>query len=110
MKDFFSVKEFSRLTGIEASTLRFWDDIGLFCPAKRDPENNYRYYSPPQLIAVNFITVFSRLDVPLKDINALSGGRTPEKIIQMIEQKERLLDMEMRRLRESYSVYICGAI
>ena len=104
MKEFLSVKEFSKFTGIEQTTLRYWDDIGLFSPAKRDPDNNYRYYSPEQIIAVNFITVLSELNVPLKTIGEMEKERTPDRIVRLIEQQERLLDMEMRRLRECYSI------
>ncbi|MCL2002431.1 MAG: MerR family transcriptional regulator [Oscillospiraceae bacterium] len=104
MKKYLTVKEFSRLSGIEQTTLRYWDEIGLFSPVRRDPENHYRYYSPEQIIAVNFITVLSGLNVPLKTISAMSGERTPENILRLIEQQEKLLDMEMSRLRESYSI------
>jgi DNA-binding transcriptional MerR regulator len=104
MKDYLSVNEFSKLSGIEKTTLRYWDEIGLFSPAKRDPENHYRYYSPEQMLAVNFITVLSDLHIPLKTIGAMDSERTPESIIRLIEQQEKHLDMEMRRLRECYSV------
>jgi len=104
MKNFLSIREFSRLSGIESSTLRYWDEIGLFSPAKRSPENNYRYYAPEQIIAVNFITVLGSLDVPLKTISEIGSSRSPESIISLIEQQEKLLDMEMRRLRECYSI------
>ena len=104
MKEYLSVKEFSRLSGIENTTLRYWDEIGLFSPAKRDPENNYRYYTPQQVIAVKFITVLSHLDVPLKAIAKMEIERNPEKIMDLIEQRESILDMEMRRLREAYSI------
>jgi len=104
MKDYLSVKEFSKLSGIEQTTLRYWDDIGLFSPAKRDPDNNYRYYSPQQIISVNFITILSELNIPLKTIGELERARTPAKIVELIETQEMILDMEMRRLREAYSV------
>jgi len=104
MKELLTIKEFSKLSGIEQTTLRYWDDIGLFSPTKRDPENNYRYYSPQQIIAVNFITVLSELNVPLKTISEMENERTPEGIIDLIEQQQRLLDMEMRKLRERYSI------
>ncbi|MDR0325989.1 MAG: MerR family transcriptional regulator [Oscillospiraceae bacterium] len=104
MKDYLSVNEFSKLSGIEKTTLRYWDEIGLFSPAKRDPENNYRYYAPEQIIAVNFITVLSELHIPLKTIGAMESGRTPESIIRLIEQQAKQLDMEMSKLRERYSI------
>ena len=104
MKDFLSIKEFSRLSGIETTTLRYWDEIGLFCPAKRNPENNYRYYEPAQVIAVNFITVMGNLHVPLKTIDEIQVRRDPESIMALIEQQENLLALKMRRLQEAASV------
>ena len=104
MKDHLSIKEFASLSGIETTTLRYWDEIGLFSPAARGSDNKYRYYSPEQIIAVNFITVLSRLNVPLKTISEMKTTRTPETIMDLIDVQEQLLDMEMRRLRECYSV------
>ncbi len=104
MKDFLSVNEFSKFSGIEKTTLRYWDEIGLFSPAKRDPNNNYRYYSPDQLIAVHFVTVLSELNIPLKAIDSMKNDRNPKSVIQLIEHQEKLLDQEMRRLQERYSV------
>jgi len=104
MENFLSIYEFSKLSGIESSALRYWDEIGLFSPVKRNPENNYRYYAPEQIIAVNFIKVLSSLNVPLKTIGEIADKRSPESIVRLIEQQEKLLDMEMRRLRECYSI------
>lgn len=104
MKDYLSIKEFSNLTNIEGSTLRYWDEIGLFAPAKRDPENGYRYYTPDQIIAVNFFSVLSKLDIPLRIIREISSDRTPETIVSLIENQEKLLDAEIHRLYERYAV------
>ena len=104
MNRYLTIKEFSKLSGIEQTTLRYWDDIGLFSPTKRDPENKYRYYSPQQIIAVNFITVLSDLNIPLKTIGELDDERTPEKIERLIASQEMQLDTEMRKLRERYSI------
>ena len=104
MNNYLTIKEFSKLSGIEQTTLRYWDDIGLFSPARRDPENNYRYYSPQQIISVNFITVLSELNIPLKTISEFDKGRTPEKIERLIASQEMQLDLEMRKLRERYSI------
>jgi len=104
MKNFLSMQEFSKLSGVEISTLRYWDSIGLFSPIKRNPENNYRRYSPEQIMAVKFITVMSELGVSLKTIGEIEKERNPEKIIRLIEQQEKLLDMKMMRLRECYSI------
>ena len=104
MKEFLSIREFSKFSGVSSSTLRYWDEIGLFSPAKRDVENNYRYYTPQQIIAVNFIVVLSSFGISLKTIGEIGKGRTPENVMDLIEQQEKLLNMEMRRLQECYSV------
>ena len=103
-KEYLTIKEFSKLSGIETTTLRYWDDIGLFTPEKRNPDNNYRYYSPQQIVAANFITVMSSLNIPLKTIAEAEAQREPESIMRLIEQQQRVLDKEMLRLRECYSI------
>jgi DNA-binding transcriptional MerR regulator len=104
IKDYLTIKEFSKFSGIDQTALRDWDEIGLFSPAKRDPDNKYRYYSPEQIISINFITVLSGLSIPLKTISRLKNERTPESLVKLLEQQERQLDMEIRRLHENYSV------
>ncbi len=104
MKETLSIKEFAKLSGIGTTTLRYWDDIGLFSPEKRDPDTGYRYYSPWQVIAVNFVTVLRNLGVPLKTISEVEAKRSPESIMDLIEHQEYQLDKEIRRLQEAHSV------
>lgn len=104
LKENLSIKEFARFSRIEQTTLRYWDDIGLFSPSKRDPINNYRYYSPEQIIAVKFIGVLSDLNVPLKAIAHIEEQRTPEKIIELISERERGLGLELLRIQEQFTI------
>jgi len=104
MDDYLSIQEFSKLSGVEASTLRYWDELGLFSPLMRNPDNNYRYYSTVQLLALNFVTTLSELEIPLKTIAELREGREPENLLDLLEKQEKLMDMEMRNLRLRYSI------
>jgi len=104
MEDYLSIRDFSRFSGVPSTTLRYWDEIGLFPPAKRDPETNYRYYAPEQIITINFVVVLSELETPFKTIDSIRDERHPEAIIKLINQQEKVLNMEMRRLRERYSI------
>jgi len=104
MKDDLSIKDFSNLSGIELTTLRYWDDIGLFSPERRDPSNGYRYYAPWQIIAVNFVTVLRNIGVPLKKISEVREKRNPENIMDLIDEQEYLLDKEIRRLQQARSI------
>ena len=104
MKNLLSIQEFSKVSGVESSTLRYWDEIELFSPVKRDPENNYRYYSLEQITALNFVTVLSDLNIPLKTIAELRKERDPAKFMKLLDSHEKKLDMEMRELRMRYSI------
>jgi len=104
MDDYLSIQEFSKISGVESSTLRYWDEIGIFTPLKRHPENNYRYYSAAQLLALNFVTTLSDLEVPLKTIAELRNHRNPDHLLDLLEKQEKQMDMEMRRLRQRYSI------
>ncbi len=104
MKKLLSVQEFSKLSGIEKTTLRYWDEIGLFSPLIRDPANRYRSYSPDQIATVDFIVLLSKLNIPLKTIDIVRQNKTPERIVRLFEEHQKTLDIELRRLHESYAV------
>ncbi|MCL2111056.1 MAG: MerR family DNA-binding transcriptional regulator [Clostridiales bacterium] len=103
-KEFFTVGEFAEVTGIDAATLRFYDKIGLFSPAIRDPENNYRYYCITQILTLNFISVLSDLNIPLKTLVGLRDDRTPFELLRLLEKQEKQLDIELQALRARYSI------
>ena len=104
MDDYLSIHQFSKISGVESTKLRYWDEIGIFCPLKRSTENNYRYYSTAQLLALNFVTVLSDLEIPLKTIAELRVERDPDMLLALLEKQEIQMDMEMRRLRHRYSI------
>ena len=103
-KGLMTIKEFAAFSGVEQTTLRYWEEIGLIQPAERNPDNNYRYYSPTQQSAINFINLLSSLGVPLKTIGEIQDERTPENILGLLEHQENVLDMELHRLRECHAI------
>jgi len=104
MFDTLSIKEFSKLTGIESSTLRYWENIGLFTPYARNPTNNYRHYSTEQLPALNFVTTLCDLDVPNKTICDIKNARTPKLIIELFDEHAHHLNKQLYNLSHRYSV------
>ncbi|MDR0917085.1 MAG: MerR family DNA-binding transcriptional regulator [Oscillospiraceae bacterium] len=101
--DLLSIKAFAELTGMNQSTLRYYDKIGLFSPVKRG-ENGYRYYSPQQTVTVNLVNVLNDLQTSLKDIGEQEKSRTPESILELLTKQETKFDNEMRRLHLAYSI------
>ena len=98
-----SITQFSKMTGVSQSTLRYYDQIGLFSPAAKG-YNNYRYYAPYQMITLNFVTVMSELGVPLDQIKDLTKSRTPQNILDILMERERALDKELGKLQAAYSM------
>jgi len=103
MKSLMSIKAFSELCGVEQSTLRYWDEVGLFLPAHRNKKTGYRYYSKDQMERLRFIKLLSSLNIPLKVIAKTSEHGPPETVLQLLEQQETLFDAELLRLHEAYS-------
>ena len=98
-----SIREFANFTGTNQSTLRYYDEIGLLPPAERG-DNNYRYYTPFQLIKLNYINVLIDLGVPLSIIRDMDCDRTPESVIDLLDRQEMKLDHRLYELRQAYSI------
>ncbi|MDR0310417.1 MAG: MerR family transcriptional regulator [Acidobacteriota bacterium] len=98
-----SIKEFANFTGVSQSRLRYYDDIGILLPALRG-ENNYRYYTPSQIIALNFVSVLIDLGIPLSTIKDLLHNRTPGRVKELLRQQEEKLDRLLCDLRTAYSI------
>ncbi|WP_043671914.1 redox-sensitive transcriptional activator SoxR [Clavibacter michiganensis] len=63
-----TVGEMTRRTGVAASALRFYEELGLIA-AERTP-GNQRRYARHMLRRVSLITVAKRLGIPLADVQA----------------------------------------
>jgi len=98
-----SIKDFSDFTGVNQSTLRYYDEIDLLPPASRG-DNNYRYYAPFQIIKLNYINVLVDLGVPLSVIKEMNTDRTPEKIVELLTRQEANLDKMLHDLHTAYSI------
>lgn len=91
------------MTGIKQSTLRYFDDMGLFSPAARG-ENGYRYYTPQQIITINSIKLLNELNMPIKRISELERNRTPERLLEVLNEKESELDLEYYSIQKALAV------
>jgi DNA-binding transcriptional MerR regulator len=98
-----SIQQFSKLTGIKGSTLRYYDDLGLFSPADRG-DNNYRYYKPQQLITINAIELLHDLDMPIKQICEIEKYRSPQTVLNALLKKEQELQNQLLYMQKSYDV------
>ncbi|QAY74204.1 redox-sensitive transcriptional activator SoxR [Agromyces protaetiae] len=66
--DLLTIGEMSRRTGVAASALRFYEDLGLIASVRTG--GNQRRYPRHMLRRVSLIAVAKRLGVPLADVQA----------------------------------------
>ena len=65
-----TIKEMSKLTGVSARTLRYYDEIGLLYPTGKS-EAGYRLYDETALTVFQQILYFRELDIPLHTIKEI---------------------------------------
>ena len=102
-KHLFKTAEFAALCGVKKDTLLHYDHIGLLKP-QRVGENGYRYYSARQLAAYDLISALRRLDTPLSEIRDYLTRRSPEALLDLLEEKEAALEAERKRLERMGSL------
>ena len=78
--------EFAKICSVPKHVLFHYDQIGLFKP-EITKENGYRYYSFRQYDTFSMITALKRLGMPLKEIKQYMDTRTPEQLMELLDQK-----------------------
>jgi len=66
------IAEVAQRTGVPATTLRYYEEIGLLAPAGRSG-NGYREYADRDLERLTFITRAKQLDISLDELRELVG-------------------------------------
>ncbi|HEU5380447.1 MAG TPA: MerR family transcriptional regulator [Ktedonobacteraceae bacterium] len=100
----FPIGEFSRIARVTPRLLRHYEELGLFKPARIDPETGYRFYSALQLPQLNRILALKELGLTLTQIrNLLAKDISVEEIRGMLimrkAQIEQTLRDELERVR-----------
>lgn len=67
----FKIGEFSKITQVAGSQLRYYDEIGLLNPAKIDEWTGYRYYSAQQIPRLNRILALKDLGLSLDQVRRM---------------------------------------
>lgn len=91
----FKIGDFSRLSQVPISALRYYDEIGLLKPARIEP-NGYRYYSASQFPRLSRLLALKDLGLSLEQIALLLNDElTPEQILGMLKLKQAELRQEI---------------
>lgn len=85
-----TIKETAELMGISIRTLHYYDEIGLLVPEKK-AENGYRFYDTDDLMELQQILFFKKLDFSLKEIQEMMSSSSYDCRFALERQRNLLL-------------------
>ncbi len=83
----FKIGDFSKLTRVSVRMLRYYDEVGLFEPAKIDDFTGYRYYSAKQISYINLIVSLRDMGFNVADIAVCMKEKSEEKLEDILKVK-----------------------
>jgi DNA-binding transcriptional MerR regulator len=101
----FRIGDFSRIARVSCRLLRYYDEIGLFRPARIERDTGYRYYSAAQLPRLNRILVLRDLGLSLEQVGQalrddLPAGELRGMLLLRRAAVEQAMDAQSQRLRQ----------
>lgn len=89
----YTIGEISKIKNITTKALRFYDDIGLLKPHWVDPENQYRYYHPDQLMHIDIIKAARNLEISPNELVPLFVRHDSAGLADLLQtQREKALE------------------
>jgi DNA-binding transcriptional MerR regulator len=76
---------------VAVKTLRFYEEIGLFKPLRKNPLTRYREYDPGQLSDIASILALRELGLSLEEVKSAKRRSTPAGWRALLQQIEREL-------------------
>lgn len=105
MENLLTIQEMSRLTGLSAHTLRYYEKVGMLEGVARN-EQGYRAYSEADVSWVQFLMLLRELDIPIRDMKRYSdlrsqGPSTVHERRLMLETHQSRVQQQVRKLGEN---------
>lgn len=100
----YTIKEVSEVTGLPASTLRYYESIGIVDAIKRDTSSKQRVYSENDLNLLVAISCLSATGMSIDDMrtylqNRSKGAAGAGEQIALLETQKRRLSAEAKQLK-----------
>lgn len=101
----YTIKEASALTGIPATTLRYYDKEGLL-PFIERRESGYRLFSDGDIMMLRVIECLKSTGMSIKDIRQFSawvqqGDATLRQRYEMFLERRRIVETQMEALQKT---------
>jgi DNA-binding transcriptional MerR regulator len=105
----YTIKEAAALTGLPASTLRYYESIGVIAPIARGASSKHRVYDESDLDQLMWIACLAATGMSVSDMRQyvangqLGRSAAPEQILLLTDQEQRLAaEAEHVALRQRY--------
>ncbi|KRC57359.1 MULTISPECIES: MerR family transcriptional regulator [unclassified Nocardioides] len=105
----FTIKEAAALSGLPASTLRYYESIGVVAPVGRSASSGHRFYTEDDVDVLSWVACLNATGMSVKDMkeyvaNAASGAAAAQLQVELLEaQGERLaVEAELLAVRRRY--------
>src|SRR5687767_896907 len=99
--EWFSVGEFSKITGLSVKTLRFYHEKGILIPTRVDESSGYRYYDESKAERAGIIVWLREMEFSIEDIaEILKEADEESDLLSRLETQKQRIATRMRRERE----------
>ena len=97
MKNYqYSIGDVSKTFKVSVQTLRFYEKIGLFVPARRNEQTGYRYYAWEQFEQLRLILHLRDLGLPLEEIRHQLIVQRGDEYLDFMERYSNLIQERIR--------------
>lgn len=104
----YSISEIAKMMGVESSTIRYYDQMGIFPNIKRI--NGRRVFTNEDFKWLRVLKCMKRINLPVKKIQeyvalAQKGDATLKERYALILEQKRLIEKEIAELQECYKEF-----
>ena len=99
----YTIKEAATLTGLPASTLRYYESIGVITPIGRGESSKHRVYTDEDLDMLTWVACLSATGMSVGDMrrymeNSSFGTEAAADQVELLRAQQQKLDVEAERI------------
>ena len=102
----FSIQQAAERTGLSVDALRYYEEIGLIAPVRRDKSSRHRRFTEAEILKLNYVREMRKTGMPIRDIQRFAetyrgGTYTEDDRIALLQAHRERICQQMARL-EAY--------
>ncbi len=101
-KEYLSIGDISKLTGLSKKQLRNYDELGICSPAYKNSETGYRFYAREQISFLEWISTLRSLNFSIQDISEIVNSNSIHTVKKVIDKYVVMNRTNFERARYQY--------